>query len=330
MSAPKKIRVPGKIMLSGEYAVLFGERSLAFAIDRHMDVYVSESSDECFHVSTDLWNEELVFKSFDEVPEDKKKTPLIRALQVSQQAFSNTALKIEIRSQMDASAGMGTSSAVILGCTIASSLFAKNTVTTSPMKLAYQVQKDIQGNASGYDVLTQSVGALVAMKPDEEWPGHYEQITDVEASFYKFIHLFAGGKGSATGPLLQETLNAFHDEKMRAHLLKLSSRLTGAFIHFLKTEENFEILVDAVREHREFFSEFPHFPKDLCNALKEIPGCDQRWTFKTTGAGGEDSLLFIGDYEDLRPVREFMTAKKWYELNCSFHEEGAKVESHDL
>jgi len=92
MNTHKKIKVPGKIMLSGEYAVLFGERALAFTVDSYLEVQASVSEEGCFHIDSDFWKDTFRFKSFDELPSYKRNFPLILALKRAQEVFNNPPL----------------------------------------------------------------------------------------------------------------------------------------------------------------------------------------------------------------------------------------------
>ncbi len=116
------------------------------------------------------------------------------------------------------------------------------------------------------------------------------------------------------------------EHKLRETLLEKSAQLTRSLIYFLETESGFEDLLKAVEEHSSFMSEFPQYPKLLTEKIRRLKNYGKTWTFKTTGAGGEDSLLFIGKDEDLKEAKEFMQEQGWYALPTSCSSKGMMLE----
>ncbi len=84
-------------------------------------------------------------------------------------------------------------------------------------------------------------------------------------------------------------------------------------------------LVRAVAAHRQLFTGAPHFPQALAVALSEVDGCDLTWSFKTTGAGGEDALLLVGLEADLRAPAAVLKTLGWRRLRAGFESAGARV-----
>jgi mevalonate kinase len=275
-------------------------------------VFASESDDGKFHIASNLWKDEVVCESLSDLPSEQLRTPLLFALYESQKQFGNPPLRIRVQSNLDSSAGLGSSSAVILGACAVSSKEASLLELSS---LAFQIQKTLQGNASGYDVLTQALGGVICMKPNfKQWPGTWDRIEIQKHTFSNYIHLFAGGKGSATGPLLNKTLIYLSNETIRKSFLKVSSQLTDSFLSFFENEHAFSELLKSNRLHRNMLSQFPSFPKELAAALENLKHCDETWSFKTTGAGGEDSILLLGKKEDLKPAMDYLNSQNWYPI----------------
>lgn len=322
----KKIRVPGKLMLSGEYAVLFGEEALAFTVDRFLEALVYESQDDKFHIESDIWPEAIKLSALSPPPPKWRLTPLIQALFQAQKIFLNRPLHIKITSDLDLTGGMGSSSAVILAACMASYLFRKKTELDpwQVPKLAYSIQKVLQNSASGYDILTQWLGGLVRMKPDKEWPGLWHRETVLPSTLHSFIHPYAGGKGAPTSLVMNATLAWLAEGERKKQLLDLSSQLTKSFTKFLikLSAENFSDLLLKNYQHRLFFSSAPHFPHNIVNELEKLPACDKKWTFKTSGAGGEDAIILIGSKREIQVAEQCLAAKAWYPLKYEIYEHG--------
>lgn len=313
-------------MLSGEYAVLFGEESLAFTVDRFLEASVYESPDAKFHIESDIWSETISSVNLDQLPEKWHKTPLIQALIRAQKIFKNSALHIKIRSDLDLTGGMGSSSAVILAACMASYLFRKEGANDSWLvpKLAYSIQRELQNSASGYDILSQWLGGMVRMKADRQWPGLYHKENLSKSLLHHFVHPYAGGQGAPTGLVMNATLDWLAVTERQQELLNLSSKMTQSFIKFFSSpcNENFRNLIDKICQHRKFFAASPHFPHSIASALMQVANCDETWTFKTSGAGGEDAVFLIGPSTEIQAAAQCLANKAWYPLQYHMCEHG--------
>ncbi len=330
MTLTHKITIPGKLMLVGEYAVLFGGTALASSITREMRMYAELSNDKNFHIQTPIWNKPFI-GDLETIPHDLERSPLVRALKKGQEHFQNAPLHIRIESQLDLKGGMGSSSAVILGALAACAHFAKNSNDASPLtlaKLAYTVQRDLQGQASGYDVLTQCLGGLVSLQnSDPSWPGHWQRQTRLEKHFARCIHFFVGGRGAPTIPVMTDTLNWLKNHDQIENMMSCSEKLYDGFQKFFAdTLMQTHDLIPLIVKHRKIFAESPHFPKDLAQILRQVPGCDERWTFKTTGSGGEDALLLVGNLDCIGEATQVLAKAGWSVLDSVWTDKGLCVE----
>jgi hypothetical protein len=84
-------------------------------------------------------------------------------------------------------------------------------------------------------------------------------------------------------------------------------------------------LATAAGAQRRFLSESPHFPKSLAAQLAALPGCDQTWSFKTTGAGGEDALLVFGRSSDISAADRTLRSLGWHPMPASFTGNGLRL-----
>ena len=84
-------------------------------------------------------------------------------------------------------------------------------------------------------------------------------------------------------------------------------------------------LASAAGAQRSFLAESPHFPKSLAAHLAALPGCDQTWSFKTTGAGGEDALLVFGRKADITAADSALRSLGWHPMPASFTGHGLRL-----
>ncbi len=145
---------PGKIILFGEHAVVYGEPAVAVAVDRCARVVVEERCDFEVRISAPDLSLEAGFDlekvsfedsfSFFEVP--KRLKNVVRAVEVSLDVCGlKRGLNIEINSDIPPSAGLGSSAAV--GKCLTGDSWESEKVS----KLAYEAEKIVHGTPSGID-----------------------------------------------------------------------------------------------------------------------------------------------------------------------------------
>jgi mevalonate kinase len=180
------------------------------------------------------------------------------------------------------------------------------------MKMAFQDQKRFQTLASGYDIITQALGGLVCVSfSDLAWPS-----TCFKASspHLEKVKIYVGGKGAPTKPTAISTAKWLNQNVKKEDLLEKSEDLVEAWF-----DANIVNLLKKIELHRELFKESPSFPASLEMALSPFQD-RSRWTWKTTGAGGEDAILLIGD-----PPKEAVQSLNqlgWYPSKYQFSEFG--------
>lgn len=339
MKATVSVRVPGKVMLCGEYSVLSGGRALAATLDRHLAVRVRPKSGlGGAYVASDIWDQpRFVAKHTGDTGE-----PLLDAVAHGMKLFDVQDFEIRIDSELDIKFGFGSSSALRLGVLLAldeMARFAKGEPQIRPRqeleplaREAFLLQKKAQSKASGYDVATQLVGGLVEFEmsaDDSSWTKHVS-ICDALAqqNLHKLVHLFGGGAGAPTTPIVTSTLTWLEEQGLTSALAQANDEIRQALLEGLKHPRELDTLKKlfrAVRAQRKIFDHAPSFPKTLAKALEDLPGCDESWSFKTTGAGGEDALLLFGPPQALIPIESTLKTAGWYRIPVGFESAGARV-----
>lgn len=323
-SAPRHavtVAVPGKIMLAGEYAILRGGQSLSASVDAHLTLDVSAADD--FRVRSDLWPEEI------RLDRAKTQEPLLDSLQFCARHYDIQHALIEVRSQLAPSFGLGSSSAVRLAAHLGLLAFAEQRTTFSKARLwsvardAWQLQRAQQGFASGYDLVTQLQGGYLCWQPDyQHWPGalHNQNLPWLN----DWVHPYAGGQGAPTAQVGGSVKAWLEEHRLWSDLQTLSDALIAAFL-----AEESEALLAANRAHRQLFQGAPFYPADLYKGLASLSGFDRSWTFKTTGAGGEDAILLIGHRSDLTGADQELRRLGWHRLMSPWSHQGSQVKWKD-
>lgn len=132
---------PGKIILFGEHAVVYGKHALVSAINRRCRVKVEKSSD--FRIKSQLGVTGLDFKIHPYVSFAVKRFSEIKKLR---------GVNIEIESSIPIGSGLGSSAAVIVATLKAlSAEFEVEMSDEEIFEMAKQVEIDVQGRSSGID-----------------------------------------------------------------------------------------------------------------------------------------------------------------------------------
>lgn len=193
---------------------------------------------------------------------------------------------------------------------------------------AWQLQSEAQGLASGYDIVTQFVGGLVEFNFDytsNRWAPHwFKHHID---GLSKFAHVFVGGRGAPTSTTIQTTGSWLDTAGRLDRLLDVSESLVDAFNACIHSPDrlSFQRLVSSCAASRSLFAGNPHFPSELAQNLSNVKGLDTNWSWKTTGAGGEDALLVIATDNDLKAVTAKLSLSGWHPISARFSDNGAKI-----
>ena len=173
------------------------------------------------------------------------------------------------------------------------------------------MQRTTQPDASGYDIMTQVYGGLLWMVPQT---GEVRKLDAHGSRFESYFEVWAGGKGAPTGPTMHDTIAWLGQEDRWMELESFSSQMVASLVDFFTSNLPVAAMLREMGNYRQFFSGGPHFPIQLRKKLEELAGLDQTWSYKTTGAGGEDSLLLVGPRDATQPARECLQRLGWHPL----------------
>lgn len=363
---PISVFVPGKLMLCGEYDVLFGGTSLSCSTTHGMTIVLSPADDANSPVciASSLWPEEIQIL---DPYEDYSESPLLDAVVQCFRRFALPfrGLRLAVSSQLDPRHGVGSSSALRLGVATAchlANLWLKNAnqhVDISmpraldtrsgewdAVRFAYKLQRTAQKKASGYDFVTQFLGGVIAFSPPQQaleasglplttqWPGQVICLDDTlpmaTDTLNSVFDIYVGGKGAATGAHIKDCLTYLSAEPSKRELARVTRELDFSLrktISKVPAEQKLSPgdqieasgeLYRAMGQHRRLFESLPHFPSQVGQSLGALPGLDETWSYKTTGAGGEDALLVAGEKARRLEVEGVLSTLGWYPAPFQF------------
>lgn len=329
-----QLSIPGKVMLAGEYAVLRGGHSLAATINRTLTVTANVESDMSgWTITSNIWPEPIVMTDLRAPQTD----PLCRAVQAGAKRYGFNGGTVDIKSNLNIQDGVGSSAALRLGVCAAFHILkhdfeTKRTsgIAVDALQHAWALQTESQGMASGYDVVTQYVGGLVEFNYEfvgNTWKPHWFK-HDV-AGLSDLVHVFVGGNGAPTTTTMQTTSSWLESSHRYERLIEASESLIDAFLTALRwpTSQHYQSLFAMTAAHRTLFAGNPHFPVELAQALVHLPGHDTKWSWKTTGAGGEDAILILGPLSHLTDVIKALAPLGWRRLDAEFTNQGIQTQT---
>lgn len=137
-----KVRVPGKVIITGEHAVVYGKQALAASIDIGVDVEVGKK----------MGGERQEF-------EEDKKGLINKAIQL---AGGDETIRVKIESELPVGSGLGSSAAVAAATIKGVREYLGTPIEKEELfKLTMEVEKLAHGNPSGVDPATVVYGGLI-------------------------------------------------------------------------------------------------------------------------------------------------------------------------
>lgn len=332
-------RVPGKIMLAGEYAVLQGAPSLTMCIDRFLTARIviptsPALTEQTLTVHSNLWSSPRVVPQ--PFPASDDDLLMDAVLQAARRYHVSQAV-VDISSELDIRFGLGSSSAlrlaVFAGFAWISNGGKRHTEDSTSMwpaaQAAFDHQRQHQQTASGYDIVAQCAGGLVEWQPTANiWPGPIVSLPAPD-DFSSWLTVWVGGRGAPTTETVfsgrrwleqsPEGWKTLHRLTAPLHQGFKAAFASGGAAHDLPP------LISAMGTLRQFWQQAPQYPGALENSLGPLIGLDRTWSWKPTGAGGEDAILLVGSPPDTSPATAALTQAGWYPLPLKITQQGLSL-----
>ncbi|MFM8454036.1 MAG: mevalonate kinase [Gammaproteobacteria bacterium] len=265
------IRAPGKLILSGEHAVVYGNPGLAMAINYHLVTRVTANSWGKYFVNITEVAQKYRFDYFDLLAVKSDKT-LRRPINLIQYAIiialdhlkigyahaDTLGLEFKIDSNLPIGAGLGSSAALIIS--VMKGLFKFFNVSVHPeqlLELAKQAEDMQHGKSSGLDLFMSLMGGVY----------HYQGQTRTPLSFPKDWNLWminTGRSRSTTAECVQAVAPHMNPERLKAFEC-VTEKMHQAI---LKT--NAESFSEAIFENQVLLNEIGIVPEKVQNLIAEL------------------------------------------------------------
>lgn len=305
-----KVSAPGKIILSGEHAVVYGYPAILAAIDRRLSIEVSKGKKS---ENLSLEGKKLLEFALNEINKDlgKKRT---------------TSYQIKIDSQIPIGCGMGSSAAFAVALAAAVLCYYDEPWGLERInKIAYEIEKKQHGNPSGGDNTISTYGGFLLYRKETET---FKVFSSLKTQVFPSLFLINSGKPIETTGEMVDKVKRFRlkfPNKVEK-IFEEMEQVTRGFLRFLSKEEsNLGELIKTNEELLEALGVVSERTMNLIQKIEKIGG-----SAKISGAGGtkDNSGIIITYHPDQEKLFSFAKKESLDIFRVKLGEKGVRIEKH--
>ncbi len=329
--SPVEIRVPGKIIIVGEHAAVFGRPMLLAAVNLYCTVKITPRADRVMHIASpaiDFEHEYHIEEIIDLTHRARKawasmvsgeseveyvslnqrdETLLILAVGEAILNLGGTftqGASIEILSEIPPGIGLGSSAVISVGVVEAIAEYLQHDLEVSKVfDIAYDIEKKKHGLPSGGDVATVAYGGLVWYRKETEFLRIIKPIDNLHENIHvlsHFVLISTGRPANTTGDAIAQTKRLYEAKPREVTEIfdgiesATKATLTALFYDDIKG------LVKAIRSNHEFLCKLHVVPEFTLQIIEEI--MSQGGAGKITGGGGihgDSAGIIVAVHEDI-------------------------------
>jgi mevalonate kinase len=324
MTTPVTASAPGKLMLTGSYAVVHGYPCVVTAVDQRLEVTVKKNGQNRFHLDAPDVGMTAYSKTIDDLGSSQL-PKAVRFIETLYQSFldkypQDHGVDVQTKSDFTAQFGFGSSSAVTVA--FAKALTKLYDITLSKQELfemCYQTVLAVQGVGSGFDIAAAIWGNTIKyVKPAAEV--EYVKIDDLP-----LVVAYTGAK--ADTPTLvrmveeKRQTDADRYEQIFREISQTSDQLFQAL-----NQADLESAGAAMTAHHRAASQLGVSTKQLDDLLEATTQAGA-YGASLSGAGGGDCLVALVDEQTRSQVNAAIEAVGCQPIEVGFQAPGVRIES---
>lgn len=314
-----RVSSPGKLLISGDYAVLYGASAISVAVNRRAccDLSVKDEGTWKFRSLPPFWDEHVSLAAL-----VSRKSPDVLASSV--QWFSRQyTLPEHVAIQMDTSGffsdgnklGLGSSAGVLVSLYAAIATCLGHTMSTQDL---FEIYRASRNNGSGVDVLTSYYGGIIK----------FEQQTaqSVELPKGLYFDFYAVGYSTNTTTMVERFRQKFDklpvslQQRFISTACKVSASISNATNFFYALEQFIEVYRELATESKmSIWSELHESMFELASKVGAL--------YKPSGAGdGDIGVAVSTDPQCLAQLRRSASNLPVTSLDLQRDSNGVRVE----
>lgn len=313
---------PGKLMLYGEHAVVYGSPCIVTAVDQRVSVTVEPNGEGEIHVSSpnvglDEYHKKISRLGKDDLP---KSMAFVEHLvkRVYQKYDLNKGIRISTSSDFSSQFGFGSSAAVVVALAKALDSFFKLKMGNREIfEIAYQAVLDVQGVGSGFDVAASVYGGTL----------YYVTPGDViEQIYLGNLPMVVGYTGikADTSTLIRQVAELKRNERWVDSVFRdIKVLVNEAKDQFVKND--FVQLGKLMNKNQKLLSTLNVSSVELDKLIK-VANLAGAYGAKLSGAGGGDCMIAFSGEEERQAVIDAITQAGGTWMKVQTGAEGVRIE----
>lgn len=317
------VSAPGKLMLFGEHAVIYGRPCIVTAVNQRMHVCVEKTARNLIVINAPEVGIEKFSVKISELGKagyPKEAKFVLKAIENFFKKYKvSSGLKIEVKSEFSSQFGFGSSSAVTV-CTVKalSVVFDIQVSNKSLFDIAYKTVLDIQGVGSGFDLAAAIWGGTLY------YTFGGKTVRPVKIKNLPLIVGYTGIKAD-TAILVRQVAklrkgDKKHVDKIFDSIGKISEKAVG----LLETSD-FRKLGALMNENQKLLVQIGVSSEKL-NGLVAAAVGSGAYGAKLSGAGGGDCMIAIADPILTNLIKKAIAKSGGTFLDVKSNAEGVKIE----
>ena len=301
------VSAPGKLMLLGEHAVVYGQPCIVTAVDKRLTVSARRTSGSQIKIDAP------------QVKETRFVDRAVGAFFLKYKVTSkNQGLSLSVHSDFTHQVGFGSSSAVSVATLKALSILYDIPVTQKDIfNLAYQVTIDIQGVGSGFDIAAATYGGTVYFRKGGS------EISQLNTQL-PIVVGYTGTKAD-TPILVRQVQEKYLKAKRRFNqIFKKIGSLVNQGKNALENKD-WQTLGRLMDQNQDYLRQLGVSSPKL-NSLISAAKAAGAWGAKLSGAGGGDCMIALVSQVNRQAVERALKVAGGEIITVNTHATGVRVE----
>lgn len=297
---------PGKLLLYGEHAVVYGYPSIVTAVDARLIVSIEESQSTTVEIHAPQVKDSRFVDSA--IAEFTKLT-----------GVSVGRIRLTTSSAFSGKFGFGSSSAVTVGVLLAlSKYFSKPMTQRELFDIAYRAVMDVQGVGSGVDIAAAVFGGTLFYRKGGV------TLEQLKIAQLPIVVGYSGVKSNTVELINQVAMKQKAEPEKFDRLMKAIGKLVEQTLDPLLNND-----LERVGKFMDFNQEYLRDLGVSCEKLENLISAAKRagaYGAKLSGAGGGDCMIALVSHEKRKIVEESITAAGGEVVHITPNAEGVKIE----